>query len=133
MPSRRYLISLLVVLLMFGTVPAFCLASPLTGINAVNSGQIGIRVTSTAGVLKKGDYVDVAASFETVVPSNAIIVYVYYDEDKFTYVSNLGGNSEYEQYIEGISYLHTETSAGYVCFTVMIPSYEARDLIRLRF
>lgn len=90
--------------------------------------QVGLIVTTNANLVKKGQYFDVAASFDKEVSSNAVIVSVSYDGDKFRYAGNLGAGS-----IEGVTYLNTETEDGNVKLTMMIPDYNAKDLINLRF
>jgi hypothetical protein len=93
-----------------------------------------LNVTTTANLVTKGSYFDVAASFENETAGNAAIVTVSYDQSKFRYTGNLGADSTIEQYIEGVTYLgDAAVGAGNVKLTLMIPDYKAKDLINLRF
>lgn len=92
-----------------------------------------LSVTTTANLLKKGDYFDVKASFVQATTSNAVSFVLNYDSDKFEYAGNLGADSSQDSYIDGVSYLNSEVGDGKVTLTIMIPDYEAKDLVSLRF
>lgn len=92
-----------------------------------------LSVTTTANLLKKGDYFDVKASFIEETTSNAVSLVIEYDSDKFEFAGNLGADSSQDSYIDGISYLTCEVGDGNIKFTIMIPDYRAKDLVSLRF
>jgi dienelactone hydrolase len=92
-----------------------------------------LSVTTTANLLKKGDYFDVKVSFVKPTTSNAVSLVLNYDGDKFEYAGNLGEDSSQESYIDGVSYLTSGVGDGNVNFTIMIPDYNAQDLVSLRF
>lgn len=92
-----------------------------------------LSVTTTANLLKQGDYFDVKASFLQTTTSNAVSLVLNYDSDKFEYAGNLGADSSQDSYIDGISYLTSEVGDGSITLTIMIPDYEAKDLASLRF
>ena len=92
-----------------------------------------LSVTTTANLLKKGDYFDVKVSFVQATTSNAVSFVLNYDSDKFEYAGNLGEDSSQDSYINGVSYLTSSVGDGNISFTIMIPDYKAKDLVSLRF
>jgi hypothetical protein len=92
-----------------------------------------LNVTTTANLVKKGDYFDVKASFVEETTSNAVSLVLEYDRDKFEFAGNLGADSSQDSYIDGVSYLTSEVGDGSITFTIMIPDYKAKDLVSLRF
>jgi len=92
-----------------------------------------LNITTTANLVQKGDYFDVAASFIQATTANAVSFVLTYDKDKFEYAGNLGGDPSQETYIDGLTYLTSEAGDGNVKLTMMIPDYKAQNLISLRF
>ena len=92
-----------------------------------------LDVTTTANLIKKGDYFDIAAAFSEVTATNAATVEINYDASKFEYVRNLGGNASEATYIDNVSYLKTDLGDGSVKLTLMIADKNAKDLVSLRF
>ena len=92
-----------------------------------------LDVTTTANLVKKGDYFDVAASFQQTTATNAVSFVLSYDKDKFEYAGNLGADPSQNSYIDGLTYLTSDVKDGNVKLTMMIPNYEAKNLVSLRF
>ncbi len=92
-----------------------------------------LDITTTANLVKKGDYFDVKASFVEATTSNAVSFVLEYDQDKFEYAGNLGADPSQDSYIDGVTYLTSDNGDGKVKFTLMIPDYKAKDLVSLRF
>ena len=106
----------------------------------IDLGDLGIYthcqsldVTTTANLVKKGDYFDVTASFPETTTSNAVSFVLNYDQDKFEYAGNIGADPSQDSYINGVTYLTSDTGNGNVRLTMMIPDYKAKDLVSLRF
>lgn len=92
-----------------------------------------LELTTTANLVKKGDYFDVKASFVQATTSNAASFVLEYDRDKFEYAGNLGADPSQDTYIDGVTYLTSDAGDGKVKLTLMIPDYKAKDLVSLRF
>lgn len=115
-------------------VPAF--QNPETSkwlLSQIKSEDNNLKVTSNATIVKKGDYFDIAVSFAEETATNAVSVVLNYDQNKFEYAGNLGGDPSQDTYIEGVTYLTTDAGDGSVKMTIMIPGYKAKDLLSLRF
>ena len=85
-----------------------------------------LKVTTSKSLVKGGDNFDVSVSFLYKAISNAIRLIFKFDGDKFEY----RGISEE---IEGVTVLDTEKGDGEVKLTLMIPDYNAKDLVNARF
>lgn len=92
-----------------------------------------LDVTTTANLVKKGDYFDVTASFLATTTANAVSFVLAYDQNKFEYAGNLGADPSQPSYIDGVTYLTSDVGDGNVKFTIMIPDYKAKNLVSLRF
>ena len=85
-----------------------------------------LEVTTTANLVKQGDTFDVLASFRDTMATNAVSVVFNYDGSKFEFRRDLGN-------IDGVSCLTSEEGDGQVKLTLMIPDYNAKDLVNVRF
>ena len=92
-----------------------------------------LDVTTTANLVKKGEYFDVTASLPETTTVNAVSFVLNYDPDKFEYCGNLGADPAQDSYIDGVTYLTSDVGDGNVKLTLMIPDYKAKDLVSLRF
>lgn len=95
--------------------------------------SLPLDVTTTANLVKKGEYFDVKASFPQATTTNAVSFVLNYDPAKFEYAGNLGADPSQDSYIEGVTYLTSDAGAGNIKLTIMIPDYNAKNLVSLRF
>ena len=105
----------------------------VTKLAAITVTESGLNVTTTANLVKKGDYFDVTASLPETTTVNAVSFVLNYDPDKFEYCGNLGADPAQDSYIDGVTYLTSDVGDGNVKLTLMIPDYKAKDLVSLRF
>ena len=94
---------------------------------------LNLDVTTTANLVKKGDYFDVKVSFPQTTTTNAVSFVLSYDKDKFEYAGNLGADPSQDTYIDGVTYLTSDAGEGSIKLTMMIPDYKAKDLVSVRF
>jgi enterochelin esterase-like enzyme len=92
-----------------------------------------LKVTTNANLVQKGDYFDISASFTQKTSTNAVSLILNYDQDKFEYAGNIGGDPSHDSYIDGVTYLTSDVGEGSIRLTMMIPDYNAKDLVNLRF
>lgn len=97
------------------------------------SQQKKLNVSTTANLVKKGDYFDVKVSFPGKTNSNAVSLTIDYDADKFEFAGNIGADPSHESYIDGVTYLTSDAGGESIRLTMMIPDYQAKDLAVLRF
>ena len=106
-------------------------AGPVTSSFSIIGSKLD--VSTTANLVKKGDYFDVSASFLRTTTTNAVSFVLDYDKDKFEYAGNLGADPSQDSYIDGVTYLTSDAGDGNVKLTLMIPDYKAKNLVSLRF
>ncbi len=92
-----------------------------------------LNVTTTANLVKKGDYFDVTVSLPETTTANAVSLVLNYDKDKFEYAGNLGADPLQASYIDGVTYLTSDAGDGNIKLTMMIPDYKTKYLVSLRF
>ena len=112
-------------------VPAF--QDPETSKWLLAQSKSKLNVSTTANLVKKGDYFDVSVSFVRATTANAVSFVLNYDQDKFEYAGNLGADPSQDSYIDGVTYLTSDAGGGSVKLTMMIPDYKVKDLVSLRF
>jgi len=85
-----------------------------------------LDVTTNAKLVKKGDLFDVAVAFRDRTATNTARVTLKFDSSKFEFWRDLGG-------IDGVTLLTREQGDGEVKLTLMIPDYNAKELVKIRF
>lgn len=85
-----------------------------------------IKVTTSKNLVKEGDIFDVAVSFLDKTLTNAVRVLLKFDGDKFEFRS-------VREDIDGVTRLTSDSGDGELAMTLMIPDYNAKDLLKLRF
>ena len=85
-----------------------------------------VKVTVSKNLVKQGDAFDILVSFLDTTITNAVRVILKYDGDKFDYKG-------IAKEIDGVTRLTTDKGDGEVKTTLMIPDYNAKDLLKLRF
>jgi len=85
-----------------------------------------VKVKTSKNLVKKGDIFDVAVSFLDKTLTNAVRVLLKFDGNMFEYRS-------VREEIDGVTRLTSESGDGELAMTLMIPDYNAKDLLNLRF
>jgi hypothetical protein len=85
-----------------------------------------IKVTTSKNLVKEGDIFDIAVSFLDKTLTNAVRVLLKFDGDKFEFRS-------VREDIDGVTRLTSDSGDGELAMTLMIPDYNAKDLLKLRF